>query len=123
MTRIQNSTPPFIQIAVFSAIILAIGATSLVAQERQQAADPYQEALALFREGRYARAVDVVQRALETGGLGEHRASGWLLLAAAHLGVDAPQQAQGALDGLEREYPEGPYLLERRWHAVEKRHA
>jgi len=98
-------------------VLLALWAAplSVLAQDPVQTGDPYQEALTLFREGRFARAADVVQRALETGGLGEHRASGWLLLAASQIGMDAPQLALGALDGLVREYPDGPYLLETRW--------
>lgn len=85
------------------------------AEIQQQTTDTYQQALSLFREGRYARAGDVLQTALEAGGLGVNRASAWLLLAAAQLGLDAPRQAMTALNGLEREYPDGPYVLERRW--------
>jgi len=83
----------------------------------QQEADPYESARRSFGEGRYTLAAETLDNALRTGGLGEHRASAWLLLAASWLGADAPEPALQALDGLEREYPGGPYLLEREWLA------
>jgi len=85
------------------------------AQNQVQQPDPYREALAHFREGRHARAVEILRTALEAGGLGSDQASAWLLLAAANLGMDAPQPALSALAGLDREFPDGPYLLEREW--------
>lgn len=92
------------------------GASHALARAQEPgASDPYRQALTHFREGRHARAVDILETALEGGRLGGNRASAWLLLAAANLGLDAPQPALNALDGLEREYPEGPYLLERQW--------
>lgn len=84
-------------------------------QETQESSNPYQVALQYFREGRYTLAGATLDAALKTGGLGSKRASAWLLLGAARLGSDAPEQVLQALDGLDREYPEGPYLLERRW--------
>jgi ABC-type branched-subunit amino acid transport system substrate-binding protein len=78
-------------------------------------AEAYDQALALFREGRAARAAELLQQALAAGTLGAHRASGWLLLAASRLALDAPEEALGALDGLDREFPQGPYTTERLW--------
>ena len=99
-----------------SLVFFMLCTTSATAQiDEVQQPDPYQEALTHFREGRYARAVDVLRTSLDAGGLGEHRASAWLLMAAANLGIDAPQPALSAVAGLDREYPEGPYLLEREW--------
>ncbi len=86
-----------------------------VESRQQEAADPYQRARQFWMEGRFSRAAEILEAALSIGGLGEHRASGWLLLSASRLGSDDPEPALQALDGLDREYPEGPYLLERRW--------
>jgi ABC-type branched-subunit amino acid transport system substrate-binding protein len=99
------------------AVLLAVGlfCKAASAQNEDQQPDPYREALAHFREGRHARAADVLRTALEAGGLGSERASAWLLMAAANLGMDAPQPALSAVAGLDREFPEGPYLLEREW--------
>ncbi len=77
--------------------------------------DPYLRARQLFREGRFSLAVEILETALTTGDLGPSKASAWLLLAAARLGADAPEPALTALDGLDREYPDGPYLIERQW--------
>jgi len=81
----------------------------------QEEENPYLRARQLFREGRFSLTVEILATALAAGNLGPSRASAWLLLAAARLGADAPELALTALDGLEREYPDGPYLLERRW--------
>jgi ABC-type branched-subunit amino acid transport system substrate-binding protein len=82
---------------------------------QQEEADPYQRARQFYMERRFSRAAEILEAALSIGGLGEYRASGWLLLSASRLGSDAPEPALQALDGLDREYPEGPYLLEREW--------
>jgi len=84
-------------------------------QQPQAEEDPYRRARQFFQEGRYSRTAEILEAALRTGGLGPYRASAWLLLAAARLGADAPEPALQALDGLDREYPDGPYLLEREW--------
>ncbi|MFC1545611.1 ABC transporter substrate-binding protein [Gemmatimonadota bacterium] len=81
----------------------------------QQDDDPYLRARQLFREGRFSLTVEILETALTTGNLGPSKASAWLLLAAARLGADAPEPALTALDGLDREYPDGPYLIEREW--------
>ncbi|MFC1628023.1 ABC transporter substrate-binding protein [Gemmatimonadota bacterium] len=90
---------------------LSISSAALV----QQDDDPYLRARQLFREGRFSQAVEILETALNTGDLGPSKASAWLLLAAARLGADAPEPALTALDGLDREYPDGPYLVERQW--------
>ncbi|MCK4771963.1 MAG: ABC transporter substrate-binding protein [Candidatus Latescibacteria bacterium] len=84
-------------------------------QQQQESRDPYQQAQQFFMEGRYSRAAEILEAALGMGGLGAHRASAWILLCACRLGSDAPEPALQALDGLDREYPDGPYLLEREW--------
>lgn len=86
-----------------------------VESQQQETTDPYQRARQFWMEGRFSRAAEILEAALSIGGLGEYRASGWLLLSASRLGTDAPESALRALDGLDREYPEGPYLLERKW--------
>lgn len=88
---------------------------SKAAPVQQEDDDPYLRARQLFREGRFSLTVEILETALTTGNLGPSRASAWLLLAAARLGADAPEPALTALDGLDREYPDGPYLIERRW--------
>ena len=86
-----------------------------VESQQQETTDLYQRARQFWMEGRFSRAAEILEAALSIGGLGEYRASGWLLLSASHLGLDAPEPALQALDGLDREYPDGPYLLERKW--------
>jgi len=88
---------------------------SKAAPVQQEDENPYLRARQLFREGRFSLTVEILETALTTGDLGPSRASAWLLLAAARLGADAPEPALTALDGLDREYPDGPYLQERRW--------
>ncbi len=95
------------------AVLVALPAPGPVGA--QQTEDPYRTAHRYFSEGRFTLAAETLEAALRTGGLGEHRASAWLLLAAARLGADAPEPALQALDGLAREYPDGPYLIEREW--------
>lgn len=86
-----------------------------VESQQQETTDPYQRARQFWMEGRFSRAAEILEAALSIGDLGEHRASGWLLLSASRLGLDAPEPALQALDGLDREYPDGPYLIERKW--------
>jgi len=86
-----------------------------IESQQEETTDPYQRARQFWMEGRFSRAAEILEAALSIGGLGEYRASGWLLLSASRLGSDAPEPALQALDGLDREFPEGPYLLERRW--------
>ncbi len=86
-----------------------------LSQVQQEEENPYLRARQLFREGRFSRSIEILDTALTAGNLGPSRASAWLLLAAARLGADAPELALTALDGLDREYPDGPYLRERRW--------
>lgn len=113
--------PPLLLALLFSAVVLpAAGSPSAAAgasacQQEPQSGDPYQQALALYRQGRYARAVDILQASLQSGGLGSQRASGWLLLAASQLAGDSPEAALQALGALGREFPDGPYILERTW--------
>jgi branched-chain amino acid transport system substrate-binding protein len=115
MSRKSTRSSHLFDLAIILAVSGILSVSSASAAIPQQTTDAYPQALSLFREGRYARAADVLQTALEAGGLGASRASAWLLLAAAQLGLDAPRLAITALDGLEREYPDGPYVLERRW--------
>jgi|GEM_PF-2296058 len=96
-------------------ILIALTLPAAAPLAAQQQADPYADARRAFGEGRYTLAAEILDNALRTGGLGQHRASAWLLLAASWLGADAPEPALQALEGLSREYPEGPYLLERDW--------
>ncbi|MFO7768454.1 MAG: penicillin-binding protein activator [bacterium] len=90
-------------------------APGTAARQDPQSDEPYEQALALYRQGRYLRAADILQASLQSGALGSRRASGWLLLAASHLGGDSPEAALQALGALEREFPDGPYILERLW--------
>ena len=134
MKRIPNCTVPYHATTVaFVAVIVMMGTayasdsvSGHVSPAReslsvsnvvpvQQEDDPYLRARQLFREGRFSLVAEILETALTTGDLGPNKASAWLLLAAARLGADAPDPALTALDGLDREYPDGPYLIERQW--------
>ena len=83
LSRPQTASLPM-TVAVLLLLLTVSASASSSAQNINGIAveqpDPYTQALDYFRQGRYARTVEILQPALQAGGLGNRRASAWLLL-------------------------------------------